>query len=433
MEDVRLLMVAMVLLGVALCSRWLERRSISTPAAVVAIGFLMSLTPLYSANLTAASGAVRAIAEATLALMLFHDASRIGLKHLVGQSMLPARLLGIGLPVMIVLGTVLGYAMFPLLGWVGAALVATMLAPTDAALGEQVVSDKRLPSWLRQGLNVESGLNDGLSVPVFLVLIGLATSQNWHWGTLGVQLATLIGVGVVAGAIFGGLGGWLVRRAQQQGAMLGSWARYAVVAIALASYVAAALTGGSGFIAAFVGGLFFGTTSHQEGPEAMGFISHLGTVFDAVSFLLLGAVLLPVAVRYLSWQVVVYVVLSLLVVRMASVFVAMAGMKARTQTKAFIGWFGPRGLATVVFTIMLLDEQVANKELIATVAVVGVVLSVYAHGFTAPWLAGRYAEWYKPLKHQMDAESTHVPLPQGRRAAEKRAVLQSVGESSTRH
>jgi sodium/hydrogen antiporter len=420
-EDVRLLIAALVFLGIALSSRWLERWHVTIPAAVITVGYLITLTPLWSYDPGVGSAAVRTVAEATLALMLFHDASRIGLKNLASHRMLPARLLGIGLPVMLVLGTALAWVMFPTLGWIGAALVATMLAPTDAALGEQVVTDRRLPSWLRQGINVESGLNDGLSVPVFLVLVGLATSESWQLGSLGWSLTTLIGLGVLSGAIFGGLGGLAVRSAERGGAMLGSWARYAVLAIALSSYVAAAVVGGSGFIAAFVGGLFFGSIVHQDGSEVMGFISHLGVTLDTMSFLLLGVVLVPLALPYLSWQVVLYVVLSLLAVRMASVFIAMAGTKARAQTKAFIGWFGPRGLATVVFTIMLLEESIPNKELIAAIAVVGVVLSVFAHGFTAPWLAGLYASWYKSSQQAEAPEDVKVEQPQSRWGAEQHA------------
>jgi NhaP-type Na+/H+ or K+/H+ antiporter len=150
----------------------------------------------------------------------------------------------------------------------------------------------------------------------------------------------------------------------------------------------------------------------------------LGVTLDTMSFLLLGAVLVPLALPYLSWQVVVYVVLSLLAVRMASVFIAMAGTKARAQTKAFIGWFGPRGLATVVFTIMLLEESIPNKELIAAIAVVGVVLSVFAHGFTAPWLAGLYASWYNSSKQAEDPEDVQVEQPQSRWGAERHAQVE---------
>ena len=397
MEDVRILVIAMLLIVYSLVSRKLHGWWVSMPAAMVAAGYVVGPGGFDFLDISVGSEMVKFVAEVTLALMLFHDASRIGLTRLRDQTSLPARLLGIGLPIMIVLGTLVAHLLFPSIGWLGAALIATMLAPTDAALGEEVVTDKRLPPWLRQGLNVESGLNDGLSVPVFLVLVGLATSQDWHTGALTTEFARAIGFGVLAGAIFGGGGGLLIREAQRRGYMLGSWVRYSVFAIALSCYVAAAVLHGSGFIGAFVGGLFFGATSRQRGAEVLGFTSHLGTAFDTVSFVLLGAVLVPIALQYLTWQVVVYAVLSLVLIRCVSVFVAMLGSGAAWQTTVFMGWFGPRGLATVVFTLMLLEESVANKEVIASVAVVGVVLSVYAHGFSAPGLAGVYARWYRSL------------------------------------
>jgi NhaP-type Na+/H+ or K+/H+ antiporter len=255
-------------------------------------------------------------------------------------------------------------------------------------------------------------LNDGLSVPVFLVLIIIATAHNWSPGLLGAELVRQIGFGLLSGLLMGGAGGLLVWLARERGLMLGEWTRIAVLAKALGSYVGAALLGGSGFIGAFVGGIAFGRTSKAQGPEVMGFTGHLGTLFDALSFLLLGAVLVPLALPYLSWQVVLYVALSLVAVRMASVFVATAGTGAAWQTKLFMGWFGPRGLATVVFSLLLLDEAIPQKELIATVAVTGVVFSVYAHGFTAPWLSGVYARWYAAHGKEREVLPEHREVAQ---------------------
>jgi NhaP-type Na+/H+ or K+/H+ antiporter len=389
------LVIAGLLVGYALVSRKLHGWWVSMPAAMLTAGYLVGPGGFDLLNLGVGSEVVKLVAEITLALMLFHDASRIGLTSLRGQASLPLRLLGIGLPVMIVLGTVVAYVFFPSAGWLAAALMATMLAPTDAALGEEVVSDSRLPGWLRQGLNVESGLNDGLSVPIFLVLLGVAAApEGWQSGALLSEFARTIGFGVAAGIVLGGGGGLLVRAARQQGYMLGSWVRYAVLAIALSCYVGAAVLHGSGFIGAFVGGLMFGTVSEQRGASAMGLTSHLGTAFDTVSFVLLGAVLLPIGLQYLTWQVLLYAVLSLVVIRVVAVFTAMLGTRAAWQTTAFMGWFGPRGLATVVFTVMLLEEDIANTGAIAAVAIVGVALSVFAHGFSAPPLAGVYARWY---------------------------------------
>jgi len=396
MEELGTLAVASLLLVYALVSWRLHRFWVSMPAAMLVAGFFLGSDGFGLIELDYTSETVKFVAEATLALMLFHDACRIGFSKLRGQAALPLRLLGIGLPVMLVLGTVVGYLLVPSAGWIAVALVATMLAPTDAALGEEVVTDERLPGWLRQGLNVESGLNDGLCVPVFLVLLGLA-APGGESGRVITEFAAAIGFGVIAGAVFGGGGGMLVRLAHARDWMLPDWSRYAVLAVALSCYVAAAVMGGSGFIGAFVGGLFFGTTSGQRVKGSLELTGNLGTAFDAVAFVLLGAVLVPDALQHLSWQVVAYAVLSLTVVRMVSVAIAMIGTGAAWPTVAFMGWFGPRGLATVVFTVMLLEAEIAGGEQLAAVAVTGLVLSVFAHGFSAPGLVGVYARWYEKL------------------------------------
>jgi len=410
MEELSTLAVAGLLLVYALVSWRLHRIWVSMPAAMLIAGFVLGSDGFGIIDLDYTSEAVKFVAEATLALMLFHDACRIGFSNLRGQAALPLRLLGIGLPVMLVLGTVVGYLLVPSMGWIAVALVATMLAPTDAALGEEVVTDERLPGWLRQGLNVESGLNDGLCVPVFLVLLGLA-APGGESGSVISEFVTVIGFGIVAGALLGGGGGALLRLAHERGWMLPAWSRYAVLAIALSCYVAAALMGGSGFIGAFVGGLFFGTTSGQRVKNSLELTGNLGTAFDAVAFILLGAVLVPEALPFLTWQVVLYSILSLTVVRMVSVAIAMIGTGAAWPTVAFMGWFGPRGLATVVFAVLLLEAEIPGGDTLAAVAITGVVLSVFAHGFSAPGLVGVYSRWYETASATSMPERREVNQP----------------------
>jgi NhaP-type Na+/H+ or K+/H+ antiporter len=413
MTDIRTLVIAVIIVTYALLSRRLERWWIGMPMVMVALGFLVGADGLGIIDVSLGSELVKAIAEATLAFMLFRDAVRIDLGELRKEYKLPLRLLGIGLPVMIVLGTGVAALVLPQIGLVGAALVATMLAPTDAALGEAVVSDRRLPVRLRQGLNVESGLNDGLSVPVFLVLLAISAEQQWHLGSLVGELGRQIGYGVLGGVVCGGGGGLLVRWAIDHRTMEGSWQRIGVLFIALSSYVSAAWLGGSGFIGAFVGGFAFGMASQSRGAASLAFTGYAGTLLDTLSFILFGALLLPFALGGLTGPIVLYAVLSLVVIRMVSVVVAMVGARAHPPTLAFMGWFGPRGLATVVFTLLLLDENVANAPVIATVAVVGVVLSVYAHGLTAPPLTGVYSRWF-----EAKAKATHAPLMESAPAPE---------------
>ena len=396
MENPKLLIALLVVLAYALVSRKLGRWWISMPMAMLVAGYALGPGGLGVVVENPLGEVVRTVAEATLALMLFHDAVRIDLVALRKSRRIPVRLLGIGLPVMILAGTAVALGLMPALGIVGAALIATMLAPTDAALGEAVVSDKRLPVAIRQGLNVESGLNDGLSVPIFLVLLAIAADPGgWQTGALLAEIVRQIGYGLLAGLVVGGGGGLLFRTARSRSSIGRAWQPIGVLVIALSCFISAAALGGSGFIGAFAGGVIFGVASGARDAETNGLTGSVGTILDALSFLLFGAALLPFLLPFLTWQAVVYAVLSLVVLRTLSVAVATLGTGARWQTVAFMGWFGPRGLATVVFTVLLLDEAIPNGDFIAATAAICIALSVVAHGLTAPPLVSAYSRWWE--------------------------------------
>lgn len=405
MEDPGLLVAALALVAYALLSRRLDRWWVSMPTAMLFLGVLLGPVGIGLVEITVGAELVKTVAELTLALMLFHDAVRIDLKALAVGRSIPLRLLGIGLPLMIVVGSVVGYAVFPELGLIGAALIATMLAPTDAALGAAVASDERLPVRIRQGLNVESGLNDGMSVPVFLVLLGLAADPgSAQRGALVIELLQQIGFGVLAGVVIGGGGGLLLRATEGRHLSAGFWRRIAIPAIAVSAFVAAAVAGGSGFIGAFVGGAVFGIVSQMRSEKENEFTEYLGSTFDAMSFFLLGAVLIPFVLELLDWRMVLYAALSLTVIRMGCVAIAMIQSGARWPTVAFMGWFGPRGLATLVFAVLVFDESIPNGDVIVSIAVTGIVLSVIAHGVTAPPAVRFYSEWWNRVTSE-DADS----------------------------
>jgi len=412
-EDVRVLVGVVMILLYALVSKRLGRWWISMPMAMIALGLIMGADGLGLIAENPTSESVKLAAELTLALMLFHDAVRIDLRALRRGYRLPLRLLGIGLPVMIGLGTLTAFGMMPHLGWVGAALLATMLAPTDAALGEAVVSDERIPVTVRQGLNVESGLNDGLSVPIFLVLLAVAAESGAYLtGALVTELTRQIGFGLLGGLLIGGVGGLLFRLAENRGSLEHGWRRIAVLAIAIGCYVCAAVLGGSGFIGAFSGGVLFGLASEARSASVNSLTGSLGTFFDAVSFLLLGAILLPLAIDVAGWAELAYAIVSLVLLRLVSVVIAMLGTGAKLPTVAFMGWFGPRGLATVVFTVLLLDEAIPNGDVIASVAILCVVLSAFAHGVTAPPLVAAYSRWWNSVA------GPDAPVMEGEEVAE---------------
>jgi NhaP-type Na+/H+ or K+/H+ antiporter len=177
----------------------------------VALGLLVGNRVLDLVEVDTANQYVRLLAEATLGLVLFTDAVRVKLGRLLCESLVPARLLGIGLPLTIVAGTLAGLALFPQLDLWTAAAPATMLAPTDAALGLPVVSNRRLPSRIRQGLNVESGLNDGVCVPLLIIFLTLAQAEegSGHLEPLRVVLEE-IGFGTIGGVAAGARGAWVL-------------------------------------------------------------------------------------------------------------------------------------------------------------------------------------------------------------------------------
>jgi NhaP-type Na+/H+ or K+/H+ antiporter len=275
-------------------------------------------------------------------------------------------------------------------------LLSTMLASTDAALGQKVVSDASVPARVRQALDVESGLNDGLAVPFFLVALDIANAElktGITWAVVS-NAAAQIGWGLTAGFAAGLLGGLLFRVADRRGWIGGEWRQIVPLAIALLAYALALLLGGSGFIAAFVGGMAFGRASGARGSVVTLFTEEAGGFVAAITWVGFGALALTLAIPHITWQVVLYAALSLTVVRMVPVAIALAGRGIRRPTVAFIGWFGPRGLASIVFALLALERGVPDSEVLLTTVVVTVALSVVLHGLTSAPLVTVYQRWY---------------------------------------
>ena len=356
---------------------------------------------------------VKLLAEATLTLVLFADASRISFPALRTEFAVPARLLGIGLPLTIAAGTLVGIGVLPGVSLVEALVLSIMLACTDAALGQAVVTDGRIPSRIRQGLNVESGLNDGICVPLFFIALALA---EWDHGGLTAQSAVHlvveeIGYGLIAGVAAGAVGALALRAVARRSHIELHWRQILTVASALLAAGIATGLGGSIFIAAFAGGAVFGLVGRDSGGEASYLLDEGGELLNAVTFIVFGAAILGPALDDLGWEVLVYAVLSLTVVRMLPVALSLLGTGARRPTLAFVGWFGPRGLATIVFAVILIDESSLPHErtlLLAVVATIGI--SVFVHGLTARPLTDRYVGWYAshPREQLPPMESVHA-------------------------
>jgi NhaP-type Na+/H+ or K+/H+ antiporter len=320
----------------------------------------------------------------------------------------PARLLGIGLPLTIVAGTIAALVVFRDLQWAEAAVLAIVLAPTDAALGQAVVTDPALPSRIRQGLNVESGLNDGLCVP--FLTIALAIAQTDTGETTAAHATKLvfeaIGWGIAGGVVAGLVAAYAVRWARDHASIESHWIQVVPVIAAVGAYGMADAYGGSGFIAAFVGGVVFGRLAHQDESTAA-FSEELGGVLNGVTFIVFGAVVLGAQWSHIGVAEIFYALVSLTVVRMVPVAIAMLGSGARPPTVLFLGWFGPRGLASIVFGVVVVEAGgLPHTSTLVTVITVTVALSVIVHGVTAAPLARRYAAWHDGARAPMESKAT---------------------------
>jgi sodium/hydrogen antiporter len=380
-----LAVLAAVVLAYSLVSRRLDLSAISAPMVFVAAGIVAGPDVLDLVSLDATHGTAFHVAELTLAMLLFADAARVDVRSLRGDADLPGRLLGIGMPLTILLGMAVGAVLLTELEFWEAAMVAAVLAPTDAALGQAVVTSRAVPARIRQALTVESGLNDGLSVPFLALFLAIAVDQTVPAASdwLGFAIEQ-IGWGALIGAAVGGGGAWLVERSTERDLTTPLFQQFAVLALAVLAFVLADEAGGNGFIAAFVGGLAAGRVGGTSGERAVEFTEEEGQLLSLAVFFVFGTV----AISFLDdadLGIVLYAVLSLTLVRMVPVAVAVRGMGFRPATVAFMGWFGPRGLASIILALVVAEEE---PELPALGVILGamtvtVLASVVLHGLSA--------------------------------------------------
>jgi sodium/hydrogen antiporter len=402
-----LAIVAALIFGWGTVSARLERFDVTAPITFVLAGLLLTHGPLAVLGITPSKELIKELAEFTLALVLFSDASRVGLHELRVDAGLYVRLLGVALPLTITLGTLLALALAGTNIWL-ALLVGAALAPTDAALGAGMMANPAVPARIRRLVNVESGLNDGIATPfVSVALAGAATGGQVAGHGPAAAVAELA-VGIVVGVIAGGAGGLLVNAARRRGWAADGFAGSAVLALAVCAYASAVAMHGNGFIAAFVGGLAFGTTGGRRGEPLVPFVEETGALVSLLVWLAFGAVALVPAMKTLTWPMVLYAILSLTVVRMVPVAVALAGARLGWAAVGLVAWFGPRGLASVVFALLALEELgTPTADRAVAVIAITVLLSVVAHGATAEPLVARYT---KRLA-QRAAGGPGVPMP----------------------
>lgn len=388
-----LLVISVILLAYALVSGRLASTSVTAPMVFVTAGLAFGPAGAGLISGSVEEEGIRLLSEVTLGLVLFTDAVRIDFRALRREYALPLRLLALGMPLGIALGTVFGLLVFDPGHWWAAALLAAVLIPTDAALGAAVVSDRRLPVRVRQTLNVESGLNDGIALPVVMLLLALTAAEEGGIGSASWWAsfaARQIGLGVVVGALAGVAGGLLIERLGTRGRITTTYERLATLAIAVSAFTTAELFGGNGFIAAFVTGLAFGAVARDRCPQVHEFAEREGELLAMTTFTLFGAVIIGPRLGDIGWAEVGYACLSLVVMRPLAVLVAMARSGVALPTVLFFGWFGPRGLASILFALLVVEESgIAEADTILLVTAVTVTLSVYAHGLTAAPLARR--------------------------------------------
>ncbi len=410
MEPAFLAAVAAAIIAFGALSRRAERSVLTPPMFFVLVGWAVSEHGLGWVDLSVDSKVIRGLAEFTLVIVLFTDASRIDLSCLRREGSLPARLLGIGLPLTIAVGAAAALWVFPGVGMWEALLLAAILAPTDAALGQAVVSSPLVPVRIRQSLNVESGLNDGIALPVVLVMASLAGAlagegDAAHWlrfAALQVSLGPLVGWAVGFG------GGRIMQRGRAAGWVNQTFEQLMALGVAVLAFAGAELVGGNGFIAAFVAGLTVGNTARDVCASIHEFGEAEGQLFTLLVFLIFGGAMLPGALEYAGSAAWLYAVLSLTLVRMLPVALCLIGAGLRPASVGFLAWFGPRGLASILFVLVVVEQgRLDSGPMLQAVVVLTVLISTFAHGMTAYPLARLYGDYLAAAPQQAPAE--HAP------------------------
>jgi NhaP-type Na+/H+ or K+/H+ antiporter len=392
-----------LLFFISLVSRRLERTIITAPIVFTLGGMILVWTKMVEPERIAGSHTALLLGEITLVMLLFTDATRIKMRALWRSAFVPVRLLLIGMPLTILLGAVVAAGLFENFSIWEAAILATILAPTDAGLGQMVVSSPRVPARIRQALNVEAGLNDGLSVPFLMLFIALAQvaqvsdpSTDLSWLAFTLQQ---IGFGVLVGVIVGWVGGWLMGQAQRQGWIAEAIAQLGLLSLALLAWLLADEVGGNGFIAAFVAGMVVTNRFEEAGTRAVEFSEAWGQLLNYLVLFGFGIVAAS-KLGAMNPIVIAFAILSLTVIRIVPIAVSMIGTQFKPATNIFLGWFGPRGLASIVLGLVFLEQEahLAVTPVIRLVVIATVLFSIFAHGFSALPGISLYSRWLKTLK-----------------------------------
>jgi NhaP-type Na+/H+ or K+/H+ antiporter len=401
--------VAATIFAWGLISARLERADLTAPIVFVAVGAILAALGLI--DISSAPENFKPLVEVTLVWVLFSDAARVRLPDIRNDLGCYVRLLGIGLPLTVAFGWVLAFWLVPGLDMWLALLVGAALAPTDAALGVPVVTNRLVPSRVRRLITVESGLNDGIATPLVVLAIAGAASVEGHAEAPGLGEALVeLALGVVVGVAVGFVGGGLLRWARRRGWSAEEFTGIAVLALALGSYAGAIAVGGNGFVAAFCGGLAFGAAAGRRGPAEVVFLEQASGLVSLLVWIVFGVIAVPIVLNGVDLTTVLYAVLSLTLVRMLPVALVLVGAGLDRKTVLFIGWFGPRGLASLVFALLAVEELGPRADPAVVAIAITVFLSVLAHGLSAAPLAARYGRAVGAPEPEPDDPVPDVPV-----------------------
>jgi NhaP-type Na+/H+ or K+/H+ antiporter len=386
--------LTLLVLGYAVVSALVSRFYVAPALIFIALGMLLGPSGLHLIEASPEASSFTVLAQLALTVILFNQAARLDVLRVIRRGHVTFRLLVIGIPLTLILGAVTATLLLPVLPWWEAVCLAAIVAPTEVALIDALLDDDRIPERVRHALSVESGFYDGFALAALLAAVALASATNdahpgrWAWFAFRTEV-----VSVVAGAVIGIFGGWAIATSWKRGWMSDTWAQLATVAVALLCFETGERLHGSGFVAAFAGGLVFAMVARRHEEQVPTQVSDAaGQLLELTVFAMFGAFAVSEGWQYASWRLVLFAVLAVFAVRMVAVLIALIRSDLPMYSRVFIGWFGPRGIGTVVLGLIVLERgQISEADLISQVVVVAVTISLLVHSLTAPLGIGRYA------------------------------------------
>lgn len=409
--------IALFIVMFGLVSGRVQKTIVSPPMIFVLFGLLMSNRVLGLIEVSAENEFIHTLAELTLVLVLFTDASRIDLRVLRREHNFPIRLISIGMPLTMVTGALLAALIFKTLTLWEAFVLGVILAPTDAALGQAVIGLPKVPVRIRQTLNIESGLNDGIALPFLLFFLSIAGAANQtepagYWVRF-VLMQILLGP--LVGIMVGYFGGKLVARGTRAGWITHSFQDLSALGLSVLAFSLAEVVGGNGFIAAFAAGLILGNSSRAICTCLFDFGESEGQLLTLLTLMVYGAVMVLPALDHINGPIVLYSILSLTVVRVLPVAISLIGVRLQWDSILFLGWFGPRGIASILYGLLVLGKvNIDGRGEIFAITITTVLLSIFAHGLTALPGANWYAARTEKMKEEPDmpelASVTEMPV-----------------------